>query len=139
MNRQKIFVVGGVLVLAAGALLTFALVRFRPEPEIVVPTDQGRLVRTRILRKEDKTFWVNGYGTVRPKIEVTVVPEVSGRVIERSPGFRSGGFIQKGELLFEIDPSDYRLAVTQRRAQIAQLAADIARLVQEEKNSRSDL
>ncbi|MFQ5895999.1 MAG: efflux RND transporter periplasmic adaptor subunit [Nitrospinota bacterium] len=139
MGRQKWFALGAVAVLAAGAGVTVFLIRNRPEPATVRPLPEARLVRTIRLQKEKKTFWVTGYGTVRPKTEVTLVPEVSGRVVRRSPGFRSGGFIKKGELLFQIDPTEYRLAVVQRRAQIAQLEADIARLKQEERNHRADL
>ncbi len=139
MSRQKWFALGAAGVLAAGLLTAGFLVRNPPRPATVRPAAEGRLVRTLSLRKERKTFWVSGYGTVRPKTEVVLVPEVSGRVIRRSEGFRSGGFVKRGELLFEIDPTDYRLTVAQRRAQIAQLEADIARLLQEEKNHRADL
>ena len=76
---------------------------------------------------------------MRPKTELSVVPEVSGRVVERSPGFRTGGFIKKGEVLFQVDPADYELSIERRRAEMEQIRADIARLQQEEKNRRADL
>ncbi len=92
-----------------------------------------------LLKKQDKTFWVKGFGTVRPKTEISIVPEVSGKVVKRSPGFRTGGFIKKGDVLFRIDPADYKLAIERRKAEIAQLRADIARLRQEEQNHQADL
>ncbi len=91
------------------------------------------------MKKQDKTFWVKGFGTVRPKTELSIVPEVSGKVIERSPSFRTGGFIKKGDMLFQIDSADFKIAIERRKAEIAQLQANIAQLKQEEKNHQADL
>lgn len=139
MSRQKVFVVLAVVVLVAGAAITRLVIQNRPKPEVVIAPEPRRFVRTMLLNKQDKTFWVKGFGTVRPKKELSIVPEVSGKVVERSPGFRTGGFIKKGDLLFQIDPADYELAIERRKAEIAQLRADIARLRQEEKNHKADL
>lgn len=139
MSRQKVFIVLAVVVLAAGAAITRLVIQNRPKPEVVIAPEPRRFVRTMLLKKQDKTFWVKGFGTVRPKKELSIVPEVSGKVVERSPGFRTGGFIKKGDLLFQIDPADYELAIERRKAEIAQLRADIARLRQEEKNHQADL
>ena len=139
LDRKTGFALAAAIVLAVGLAVSFVLIRSRPSPAVVRPTEEGRLVRAVRLKKEEKTLWVSGYGTVRPKTEVQIVPEVSGKVVQRSPGLRSGGFIRKGDLLFEVDPRDYELAAAQRRAQIAQLEADIQRLLQEEKNNRTDL
>ncbi len=139
MSRRKNFIVFAVLVLAIGGWGTRWLIQHRPEPDIAIPSKPSRLVRTMSLKKQDKTFRVKGFGTVRPKTEFSIVPEVSGQVVSRAPGFRTGGFIKKGELLFQIDPADYEIAVEQRKAEIGQLRADIARLSQEEKNHQADL
>ncbi len=139
MSRQKVFIVLAVVVLAAGAVITRLVIQNRPKPEVVIAPEPRRFVRTMLLKKQDKTFWVKGFGTVRPKKELSIVPEVSGKVVERSSGFRTGGFIKKGDLLFQIDPADYELAIERRKAEIAQLRADIARLRQEEKNHQADL
>ncbi len=137
--RPFVFALAAVLVLAGGVWGTVVLVQNKPQPRTVTAPALGRLVRIRELRKQAQTFWVSAYGAVRPKIEVTLVPEVSGRIISRAPGFRSGGFIKKGDLLVEIDPRNYRLTVAQRLAQIGQLEADIARILQTEKNYRANL
>ena len=139
MSRQKVFIVLAVVVLAVGAVITRLVIQNRPKPEVVIAPEPRRFVRTMLLKKQDKTFWVKGFGTVRPKKELSIVPEVSGKVVERSSGFRTGGFIKKGDLLFQIDPADYELAIERRKAEIAQLRADIARLRQEEKNHQADL
>lgn len=139
MSRQKIFAAVAVLVLSGGIAAAVRLVQSRPEPKTIRAAPPARLVRVRRLRRQSKKFWIFGFGTVRPKTKVTVVPEVSGRIVHRSESFRTGGFIRKGEILVEIDPRSYRLTVSQRTAQLKELEADIALLRQEEKNQRTNL
>lgn len=58
---------------------------------------------------------------------VTIVPEVAGHVIELR--VKDNQFVHKGDVLFEIDPSDYRIALdrAQAQAQRAEAALDYAR------------
>jgi multidrug resistance efflux pump len=53
-------------------------------------------------------------GTVRVYV-VTMAPEVAGRIVELPVA--DNQFVHKGDELFEIDPSDYRIALDQARAQ----------------------
>ena len=68
-------------------------------------------------------------GTVRPRTESELVPEISGRVTSIAPSFAEGGFFEEGETLVEIDPFDYEQAVITARSQLAQSRL---RLAQEE-------
>ena len=139
MLRQTVFIILAVLTLGAGGWATKWLIENRPVAEVVAPPAPRRFVRAARLKKRDKTFWVRGFGVVRPKTELSVVPQVSGRVVERAAGFRTGGFVRKGALLFRIDAADYRLEIERRRAEIARLEADLARLGREEENHRADM
>src|SRR6202453_4682659 len=53
-------------------------------------------------------------GTVRVYV-ATMAPEVAGRIVELPVA--DNQFVHKGDELFEIDPSDYRIALDQARAQ----------------------
>jgi membrane fusion protein, multidrug efflux system len=53
-------------------------------------------------------------GSLRSRSIVEVRPEVGGRLM--SAGFDDGDFVREGDLLAEIDPANYRLAVEQARA-----------------------
>ena len=46
-------------------------------------------------------------GMVKPLMETTMLAEVSGRVIELSPNFVAGAFVNKGDLLLVIEKTDY--------------------------------
>jgi len=62
---------------------------------------------------------VKSYGTVRARTESAVVPEVSGTVVEISPNFRAGGFLDKGELILGLDPRNYEIEVALKEAELA--------------------
>jgi RND family efflux transporter MFP subunit len=53
-------------------------------------------------------------GTVRAYV-VTMAPEVAGRIVKLPVS--DNQFVHKGDVLFEIDPSDYRIALEQAQAQ----------------------
>ncbi len=82
---------------------------------------------------------VTGYGTSRFRREIPVAPEVSGRVVKASPRLRVGAFIPKGELLLEIDPTNYRNALTAAQAEEAKAQALLVQLRQQEKNAKRQI
>jgi RND family efflux transporter MFP subunit len=65
-------------------------------------------------------------GPVRPRTETVLVPEVSGKIIDVSPNFIAGGFFRKGEVLLQIDPSDYEAAFKRAQADLASRRAQYA-------------
>ena len=67
-------------------------------------------------------------GVVQARTVTRIIPQVSGRIVKVAPRFRPGASVSKGELLFVIDPSDYKLAVERTLAEIAVARSDLARL-----------
>jgi RND family efflux transporter MFP subunit len=59
-------------------------------------------------------------GTVRAYV-VTTAPEVAGRIVKLP--VTDNQFVHKGDVLFEIDPADYRIALESARAQAKRDAA----------------
>jgi multidrug resistance efflux pump len=59
-------------------------------------------------------------GTVRAYV-VTMAPEVAGRIVKLP--VTDNQFVHKGDVLFEIDPADYRIALESARAQAKRDAA----------------
>ena len=60
--------------------------------------------------------------TVRAYV-VTVAPEVAGRIVEL-PAV-DNKYIHKGDLLMEIDPTNYRIVVSQAEAAVQQAQANV--------------
>ncbi len=63
---------------------------------------------------------VHATGLVQPDREVAIVPQVSGQIVAIAPELRPGGRLRAGEVLAQIDPRDYRLAVRQEEGRVAQ-------------------
>ena len=118
-----------LVVIAIAALATIALFRSRPE----VPTQARPVelpsVRVATVVVQDLPMTVVSQGTVSPRIESQLVPEIAGRVMWASPSFASGGFFEEGDVLLRIDPYNYQQAVIAARSQVAQSRL---RLAQEE-------
>lgn len=77
-------------------------------------------------------------GTVEPRTETSLLSEIRGKIIEVSPQFVAGGFFAPGDLLVQIDPSDYQVQVKSAQAALAsrqaQLAQEVARAEQAKKD-----
>lgn len=78
-------------------------------------------------------FVVFSQGAVRPRTETTLVAEVPGQIVSVSGNFIAGGFFRKGEVLLQIDPSDYETALLRAQASLASREAQYA-----DQKARSD-
>lgn len=122
--KTTLLVCLAILVAAAGAVVLI----FRTEP---VPTRAGATRETAMLvdvtEAEAGTFrpTIVATGTVRPAREVILRPRIDGRVMKRAKEFVPGGFVEEGEVLVRLDPSDYRNALQQRKSELKQARADL--------------
>jgi RND family efflux transporter MFP subunit len=82
--------------------------------------DTGVVVRTMIVHKKEQPAAVATQGLVVPAHEVSLQPEVQGRVVFRSKNLVPGGRFKEGEVLLRIDASEYALRAKQSATQIEQ-------------------
>ncbi len=114
-----------VLVVALG--LTLVLVKSRKSPMPQETPHLGPLVVATELVRTNRQVVVIGTGTVQPRYEVTITPQIKGRVSEISPRMVVGGQLRKGEQLFAIEDEDYRLAIELARSSLAQAELELLR------------
>ena len=129
--RRWVIPIGLVL----GSVLVFLLLQaLRPAPEKKQPVIQSLLVSTEPVKIETGQLNISSQGMVIPRTETRVVAEVSGKIVNVAADLLAGGFFHKGEILFEIDPSDYQVALKRSgsilAANHAKLAREIARAEQ---------
>jgi multidrug efflux pump subunit AcrA (membrane-fusion protein) len=114
-------VVFSILILAAGVV---GLKIFGQKPEVptqeVSATGDAVLVVTEPVKSFDRSFHISVDGEAVTYRVVTVGAEVEGRVTQKTDRVRGGTFLRKGDLLFEIDPTNYQLDVERLTAQLAQ-------------------
>jgi multidrug efflux pump subunit AcrA (membrane-fusion protein) len=93
---------------------------FRKELETKPPNVPAPLLNAIQVYPETLQMTVQGFGTVKPRMEVQVVPQVSGKVIQCHPQLVNGGFFRAEEPLVVIEQTDYTLAVESADAAVAQ-------------------
>ena len=104
MSKKAIY---PLLLLVGGLFLAFLIGVNKPE---VVPVPYEPIVPTvRVIEVKAITEYleVSSQGTVQPRSQSELTPEVSGRVVWISPSLVNGGAFREGDILLRIDDADY--------------------------------
>ena len=109
-----------LLVVGSGGLATLALINSYEKPTTLQVEIKPPLVRVMPVETSSMTLTVRAEGTVTPRTESQLVPEISGRIVEMSPSLVAGGFFEKGDVLIKIETREYDLALTRAKAAIEQ-------------------
>lgn len=117
------------LVLVAGLVAVNKAKRPERKEEAV----QAIMVDAIPVERVSLNLSVFSQGSVTPRTETTLVAEVSGIIVNVSPNFVAGGFFRDGEILLEIDPSDYQAGLKRAQANLASRKAQFA-----EQKARAD-
>ncbi|MEM1012365.1 MAG: HlyD family efflux transporter periplasmic adaptor subunit [Planctomycetota bacterium] len=117
-----------VVVLAVGTGVTWFLISQKTAPAKLPAVTSAPVVDVLIAEVGPVTMSVRGFGRVAAASELAVVPQVGGRVISVHPQLRPGGVLPAESVVFEIDPTDYELAVEQAEADLERANAAVTRL-----------
>ena len=134
MLRRLLIGLSTLMILILGVVGMKALKDMREPPQRQVLDNPGPVVRVVNVEPRKIPLSVAGFGTVRAKHEWSVTPEVSGPIVGLSPHLRAGLHVKRGELLFEVDPRPFRLAVERIEARLVQHEKEIVVLLQQRKN-----
>ncbi|MGK0238585.1 MAG: multidrug efflux system membrane fusion protein [Candidatus Pelagisphaera sp.] len=108
------------------AFMTIGYLFFRhfiasaPEPRSRPSINTTPEVVARKLQTEDYAITLHSQGTVRARTTSNLIPEVRGRIINIAANFREGEFFEEGDVLLEIDDSDYQTELIVADANLAQ-------------------
>ncbi len=125
-------------VLVLGLVVTAVLVKTAKRPERQEPPASRPVVAVHRVLADDVPVRIRGFGSVKAKRSVDLVPEVSGRVLEKSPHLEPGAYIDAGELLLRLDDTNYVLAAEQARANVAQAEVNLAQAQEEVQVARRE-
>ncbi|MCG8527367.1 MAG: efflux RND transporter periplasmic adaptor subunit [Opitutales bacterium] len=114
----------GVLALSVGVYA--GLMATKKKPEKKEAETKHTLVEVFAASYQSISVEVASQGTVLPRTETTLFPEVGGEIIEVSPHLYAGGYFEEGEILLKIDPSNYEVAVSSAEAQLARAEVTLA-------------
>lgn len=126
-----------VAIIGAAVVISIAMNLLKPPPLKAESPDTALVVKTQLLQAADANLSVQSQGTVLPRTRTLLTSEVSGTVLHVSPQFVVGGTFKAGDLLLQIDPTDYKVALQRANANLismnAQLTFERARATQAEK------
>jgi len=121
---MKKIIIPIMLLLAAVAVGGYLVANQRtlePRPQVTPP------ITVRVVKVEPAPvrLQVHAQGTINPRTESDLVPEVSGNVVWMSPSLISGGYFEAGDVLLRIDDRDYRADVARAEAGLERSTADL--------------
>jgi len=76
-------------------------------------------VKIQTIKLGDASVPVYTRGVINPAIQIQLMSEVNGTVIEATPALATGAFFHKGEILVRVDPSHHALELANARANLA--------------------
>lgn len=115
-----------LIVLSVLVVVAMVAISKGKRPERKDTGEQALVVNTIAARVESLNFSVVSQGSMAPRTETTLVAEVSGQIVSVSSNFIAGGFFRQGEVLLQIDPSDYETALMSAQAGLAARKAQLA-------------
>lgn len=122
-----------VVILALGALVAWrmGIPVEAPKPEPAPP----QLLKTEILelKRSDFAVLLDSQGSVRAHYTTTITPQVAGNLIKIHDSFEDGAFFEKDDVLAELDPADFQVAVSAAESRLARAEAV---LIQEEARAK---
>lgn len=95
-----------------------------PSPHMRPP----RILQAEVLELQRTSFPVTlqSQGAIRAHHMTTLTPLVGGRIVTVHPAFEDGAFFKQNDPLVEVDPADYRAALSGARARVARAEAALA-------------
>ena len=123
----------GLIVLSIVVVVVMVAIAKGKRPERKDTTAQAVLVEAIPAELSTLNFIVYSQGPVEPRTQTTLVAEVAGQIVSVSDNFIAGGFFREGEMLLQIDPSDYETALLRAQAELAARQAQYA-----DQKARSD-
>jgi len=136
---RKILVIAIPVVIIVGAFGGVTVLgKLKPEPEKRDEPPSGLAVFVEEAHSEDVRLSITTQGEVIPRREISLIPQVSGRVVYVNDSFIEGGFFERGETLLRVEQADYRLALTRAEAEVARAQQRLTREQAEAELARAE-
>jgi len=91
-----------------------------PTLDVVKPEKQALMVRVVTAQPQQVRLTVESQGQIDAQHMIDLVNEVPGRIEKVAAAFVAGGYFEAGDVLLELDDTDYELARVRAEAQVAE-------------------
>ena len=108
------------VIIVVGLLITWLIATSKPAPAAKpIRLPPIPIVDVLHVQPASHRVWIETQGLVKPKTQIKLVSQVSGRVEAVAEQFSTGGFFAANQALVMVEESDYRIAVSQADAKLA--------------------
>lgn len=132
-NGKRNLLIGGVLILIVLGLVVGAMWPRHVSGSQSGPPD----VEVMAVEQRDVPIYGDWIGTFDGLVNADVRAQVTGYLEQQ--GYQEGGFVKKGQLLFQIDPRPFQAALDQAQGQLAQSTAALANAVAVQRRTELDV
>jgi RND family efflux transporter MFP subunit len=108
-----------LIILSASGIVVLLLMLFKPEPPRNPVEIKPLVVDVVEVKRRALPVSIGAQGVVSPRVDTSMISEVSGRVVSVSDKFVVGGFFERGDVLLKIDDTDYIVKLRQVEAAVA--------------------
>lgn len=117
-----------VVCLLAGSLIALGLYLTKKEPEQRAESKPTVLVSVEEVKAYSGSLSLEVTGLVVPFREISIVSEVTGRVVFKADEFRAGRYVKAGTMLMRVDQTDYDLEIGRLEAELRQTSSSLEEL-----------
>ncbi|NOR81684.1 MAG: HlyD family efflux transporter periplasmic adaptor subunit [Methyloprofundus sp.] len=125
MAKRLLRWIPSLLILSISLGLSYYWLSHKPKAKRSVAQHVTPLVDVIQLQASDYTVNVHAMGSVIPAKKVNLTSRINGMVTSVSPHFIPGDFLEKGEQIVQLDPTDYKLAIKQKENELAKAKFDL--------------
>lgn len=116
-----------IIILLVGSGITALIFSTEPTASRTGATQEtAMLVDVTSVQRSDYQPAIEAMGTVIPSQDIMLSSQVSGEIIRRSESFTPGGYVQKGDILLQIEPADYKNVLEQQKNELREARADLS-------------
>ncbi|WP_231561424.1 efflux RND transporter periplasmic adaptor subunit [Nitrosococcus oceani] len=113
--------------LLVGMIASWAIVQSPMELAATPPKAEPPQVEIMAVEPRSVRLKIRSQGTIRACTDMKLTAQVDGKVVKMAPGFKEGKFFREGDVLIQIEPRDYDLAVVKAQARVAAAQGELLR------------
>ena len=128
LNKNYLTKFYPIIIITIGVLICSLLIKCSPEVKPEEVTRIIPMVDSTTLEKTSINIIIDSQGTIIPRTESQLYPEIRGEVVYVSPKLDEGSSFNEGDILLRIDSRDYELDIKAAEASLddAKTALSIA-------------
>ncbi len=123
--NKYLLVVLPLVILVCGVLLTMWLLQTSPKAKPRKKERNAVLVEIDTVVAVSEKIHIKAMGTVMPAQDVDVTARVSGEILAMNENVLPGGHVEKGDVLFQLDPVDYEITARQLASEVEKAENDL--------------